>query len=218
MQRPVTLGSCFLKPESLRWRIAILFIVVLVVVVLPVLVRKASDRGNAEVSISGSFTQGGEYPTTRMMTPFNARTWASWAGDDNNTGSISIGSFVAEDSLRIAYSGYPNREGISLHLKMMDLPFDWALPAEDAGEQWKVQEFEIPFGFRGRRVLLVAVDNAHGIGGWVGVSEPLPVPGAPLQSGFSSLLAAFFTSALLYLTMAWSVAQILGSRPQVHPA
>src|SRR5207245_274051 len=101
--------------------------------------------------------------------------------------------------LRLALGGYPHHPGNDLFLEMPWLGITLPLESGDIGERWETKTFDIPSGWRGRLVNIVAVDRSHDIGGWLAVSEPLPLPGGPLiESGLGADLAAWLVNGLLF--------------------
>ncbi|MBC7368303.1 MAG: hypothetical protein H7343_16080 [Undibacterium sp.] len=149
------------------------------------------------VSTQGHLVQEGYYPDERRALAQTPRTWGSRSGDDANEGTLRIGPFPAPARLRLAVSGYPHSRGNDLYLEMADLNLRLPLPVGEIGERWQVEEYEIPFGWRGRRVTVVAVDAGRGEGGWLAVSEPLPLAsGRVFEFTFLAMLGAWICNGL----------------------
>jgi hypothetical protein len=181
--------------------------------------RLAPAPAFGPVTLAGSFTPGGEYPGEPLAVQPAPRTWASWAGSDANVGTLRLGPFPASARLRLALSGYPNHPGgNALFLEMAGLPLRLPLPAGDAHERWVVEEFEIPAGWQGRMVTLVAVDASRELGGWLGVSEPLtPAGGWRIERGVVATLAAWICNGLLLGLGFAAAARWLAHRELVAP-
>ena len=168
------------------------------------------------VRIEGAFTPGGEYPGQPLGLAPAPRTWGSWAGSDANEGTLTIGPFPAPARLRLACSGYPHHAGNDLFLEMPWLGIRLPLETGNVGERWVVKEFEIPFGWQGRQVNLVAVDRSRDLAGWLAVSEPLPpAEGWRIEGGFGADLAAWLCNGLLLGVSFVAAAQWLRGRAWV---
>lgn len=159
----------------------------------------------------GSFRPGGEYPGKAIGLKPAPRTWGSWSGSDDNEGQLRIGPFSARSRFRLALSGYPKHSGNQLYLEIPDTGFRWPLDAADVGESWQIQEFAVPGGMQGWQVNLIAIDHARGVGGWFGVSEPLPLAdGWPIAIGLGATLAAWIANGLLFALLFFPAARWFG--------
>ncbi len=133
-----------------------------------------SAAPRAEAQLEGAFKPDGHFPGEPLPYALNVRLWGSWAGSDANTGTLTLGPFVAPTVLRLALSGYPNRAGNEIHLVRPDTGARLPLkPATDIGERWRLEDFPLPEDWRGRSVQLVARDAAKMPGGWLALSEPM---------------------------------------------
>ena len=68
-------------------------------------------------AIEGAFPLEGQYPGEPLAQAHGVRFWGSWAGNDANTGALSLGPLDAPASMRFAVGGYPTREGNALYLE-----------------------------------------------------------------------------------------------------
>lgn len=126
--------------------------------------------------IDGSITEGGGwFQGEPFVTAEPVRAWGTWNGADTHTGTLSLGPFPGPPRLRFAVGGYPTRDGNALAVELIAtkerLPV--TLPS-DIGERWRIIEVDLPAGWIGRPVSLVAIDRAIAPGGWLAITEPLP--------------------------------------------
>ena len=155
-----------------------------------------------ESKAEGHFIRDGHFRGGAVAPAVGVRLWGSWAGSDENTGTLVLGPFPAPAVLRFAVGGYPARAGNQLHVERADtkaiLP---VAPLFDVGERWRVMEFPLPADWIGKPVTLIARDEARQLGGWLAVSEPI-------RDGRISGNAALFESLA-----AWSLNGILFGLP-----
>jgi len=134
---------------------------------------------------TGSFTKDGPDHGAYLHTKFDIGIaererqrvdfWGSWAGSDANVGEIRSPVFPAPAILECFLAGYPGKPGLGVYLERADDHQRFALTIAGnsyPGEIWRPFHWRIPAAFRGQPVQLVAVDQATGFGGWMGVSTP----------------------------------------------
>lgn len=83
--------------------------------------------------------------------------------------------FEAPRVLECFLAGYPGKPGLDLFLERQSdhLRIPLIVPGKDyPGEIWRRFYWPLPSSARGRKVTLVAVDNAPGAAGWLGVGTP----------------------------------------------
>lgn len=157
--------------------------------------------------IAGRFTaDGGWFPGEPLLTRAPVRAWGSWSGDDDHRGRLAIGPFPAPARLQLAASGYPARAGNLLAVELVES--GERRPVEtgpDIGERWRVVHWEVPVGWQGRPVRIVAVDEATGPGGWLAVTEPLRGGRGEAANALTVTLAGFAWNGLL-LFLLWRAA------------
>ena len=128
-----------------------------------------------ETRIAGGFTEGdgGWYPGEPFVTAQPVRAWGSWSGSDENTGTLALGPFPAPSRLRFAIGGYPGKTDITVVAERVEDGARVPLKLFDVGERWRITDHELPPDWYGRPIRLIAVDEAKGIGGWIGITEPI---------------------------------------------
>jgi hypothetical protein len=173
--------------------------------------RVASLSPSAQAEIVGTFPVGGQYPGEPLPGGNAVRSWGSWGGSDENTGSVRIGPFPAPATITFAVGGYPSRAGNRILLERLDSGERLPLPAADVGERWTIVRHEVPSAWRGQRVSLVAIDAAKDLGGWIALSEPISGGSNSLLEGFIAwainglILGALWWAALGFVsTRAWA--------------
>lgn len=158
--------------------------------------RDVTPSGPWQVELAGKFVERGEYPSANESSVHSIQRWGSWNGNDDFKGEIRIGPFPARAGIKFYVSGYPSRPGNELYLEMVDLDLKLPLNVRDSGESWQAFETELPLGWRGRRVRLVASDGSAGPGGWLAISEPLRTQhDSIMQGGLFSAIAALLLLA-----------------------
>ena len=164
--------------------------------------------------LTGSFSPQGAYPFTVADDPREAGevAFGTWPGTSSHTGSFTSAEFRAPRLLNFCVSGTPRHEGMSLYLEDGANHRRLALNIlEDPHETWKRLEWALPADWRFRSVRLVADDQSHAAGGWVGVTLPregnaqaaLPQLGHALgYAGAMAVEGALFLLPGLVLAMA----------------
>jgi hypothetical protein len=176
----------------------------------------AFDGLGAETT--GRFTEGGGwFQGEPLVTQAPVRAWGSWNGSDENTGTLRLGPFPAPARLRLAVGGYPPYPGNSLRLELAGTGETLPLKPPAVGERWRIIDQDIPSAWRGRPVVLVAIDEAKAIGGWIAVTEPLRGGVGDGLAGLWQSLAAWAANGLL-LGVAWGAALRFMSRLAWLPA
>ncbi|HTU00443.1 MAG TPA: hypothetical protein VMG58_01455, partial [Candidatus Sulfotelmatobacter sp.] len=175
--------------------------------------RTAPAFRNLGVETDGGFVRDGEFPGEPFADARRVRRWASWNGSDANTGRIALGPFPAPHALRFWASGYPGRAGLHLYVERADTRERHPIAARaDVGERWRIISEDIPALWFAKPVLLIAIDDAKGWGGWLGLSEPIRGR-EDLQ--ILSALTAFAISGLLFGVLWFAVARRLAARSLV---
>lgn len=135
--------------------------------------RDVAPSGSWPVELTGKFASRGEHPSTNEASLQSIQRWGSWNGSNDHVGEMKLGPFPTRAGIKFYVSGYPSGAGNQLYLEMVDLDLKLPLSVKDPGPNWQLFETELPLGWRGRRVRLVAVDASTGPGGWLAISEPL---------------------------------------------
>lgn len=127
----------------------------------------------------GGFCPDGAYGATEWPAgepPKGIHTWGSYCkSGDAGTGWIALPPFHAGSDLRLYLAGYPSGPGLSLGVENMQNGWQFPLGLHMApGEAWQVHDFQLPAGWKGQPVRLIARDQATGLRGWLAFSEPIP--------------------------------------------
>lgn len=186
-------------PMSLRRLLLVVIAGSLALAATKALRRFGPSGPTPAVAVEGAFVRDGQYPGEPLSLQPAPRVWGSWAGADTNIGTLRLGPFLASAHLRLAVSGYPHHGGgNNLYLEIPELELKYPLPVDEVRERWQIVDLEIPPGWQGRLVTLVAVDGSRALGGWLAVSEPLPpVDGRTFAAGFTTTFAAWLWNGLL---------------------
>jgi hypothetical protein len=157
-------------------------------------------------TVAGVFQRNGQHP--EAIEPLGVprpRLWASWVGNDQHTGSLSLGPFEAGRKLAFFTCGYPSEAGIRLYLRREFDAQTLDLKVATGGQQWILQTLNLPQDWHGVRVTLHAEDNATEFRGWVGISEPIPVFfGTDVAMYLATgLLVVFSVAPHFLLILAW---------------
>jgi MFS family permease len=99
---------------------------------------------------------------------------------------------------------------------MVGFGLRYPLQVGQPGDHWYIKEIDLPFGWRGRRVLLVAVAGAHGTDGGFSISDPLPDQGTQVfDFGFYSAVVAFALNGFLLFFTYSTIARWIDQRELV---
>lgn len=140
----------------------------------PAIRRERSLDAAIEVKAEGSFRPGGEYPGAPFLARGLVRSWGSWSGSDEHTGSLTLGPFSAPERFRLGVGGYPRSAGIEIYVeRIADGQRRPVSTPGDVRERWKITEFSPPAEWIGQPVRIVALDAARQRLGWVALTEPL---------------------------------------------
>lgn len=121
--------------------------------------------------LNGSFVPNGHFRAGNSEKETKLRTWGSWAGNDDNHGSLKLGPFRLPSRLSFFVSGNPGHSKNGIYLQ--DSAGETLRVATiDAGVEWLPVDVNPPHSWVGRTVYLLAQDEATGFGGWLAVSEP----------------------------------------------
>ncbi len=129
---------------------------------------------SAGAETQGHFETNGFYPAPGLDGYPSLRKWGSWAGSDDNEGSFALEPFLMPPQLTVFVCGDPFREGNSVHIE--DAKTNERLefvPVSEPGLRWHPISIVAPKAWIGRSVRLVATDGSKGLGGWLGLTEPV---------------------------------------------
>jgi hypothetical protein len=168
--------------------------------------------------LTGSFSAQGVYPTNASEDPRYAgeAAFGSWSGTASHAGSFTSDVFRAPCLLNFCVSGYPRQQGISLYLEDAENKRRLALKVlEDPRETWKRLQWTLPADWRFRPVRLVADDQSHAPGWWIGLT--LPREGSaeaalPQLGRAAAYAAAMGTEGALFLLPGLVLAMLLRHR------
>ena len=125
-------------------------------------------------NVLGLFPLGGVFPGGALRTSGPIRTWSSWDGKGNSTGSVVLGPFPAPDRLYFAVGGYPRELGNHLFLELVATQERIDLrPPTNPGAQWQLLDQPLPDAWRGQPVQLTTIHSATTPDSWLAISEPL---------------------------------------------
>lgn len=167
---------------------------------------------------TGSFTPDGHYPGEPFAAAIGVRTWGSWSGSDDNTGTFEIGPFPAPRLLLFGAGGYPGDPDHVLYVERIDTGERQAVKSGPIGERWRVIESILPATWEGRPVRLVGADRARGLGGWFAVSEPVRGGRGDGNHALLETLAAWSLNGLLLGSLHLAALRLLTLRPWLAPA
>lgn len=161
----------------------------------------------------GPFLENGQFPGKPIAHAPGVRLWGSWAGNDDNRGSLTLGPFDARQIVTLAFTGYPRKPGNTLELRLAGTNESIRFVAPfDMGERWTVFDINVPPAWVGKPVTLHAVDNTTGHSGWFGISEPLLGGSASGIGALLHSLAGWTTSGVLLGLLYWAAARELAQR------
>lgn len=148
----------------------------------------------------GPQLEGGFKPATPLLDPPHTRAllkttplWDSWEGEDARTGKMTYGPFPLPKVLELYVAGFPTDTQKQIFLADSQTAARLVLRPRSPPGDWVRYRWSIPPEWVGRKVNLVAIDEAQGPGGWVGLSAPVPP---------SSEVGAAFTMVGLQATIA----------------
>jgi hypothetical protein len=126
----------------------------------------------------GGFCADGVYPTTKWpdsVRPSGVVTWGSYCkSGDAGTGWMASQPVMAGSYLSIYVAGYPANAGLRLVVENMQVGRQLLIQIPTPPmETWRLYRFRLPDEWRGQSVRVVAADQATGVCGWVGFSDPL---------------------------------------------
>lgn len=127
--------------------------------------------GSITSSAEGVFVADGIVPS-RLGSPDGSRYWSSWQDDDANTGQLQLGPYPAPRTLGFYLAGYPQLEGNRLFFEQANTGELWEPELANPGEAWSPVVVDLPPGWLGNPLVIHAVDDAHGVHGWLGLAEP----------------------------------------------
>lgn len=159
--------------------------------------RLAPADATIAVATNGSFQPGGQYAGDPFTNAVGVRTWGSWSGSDENTGTIAIGPFPAPRILRFGIGGYPDNAGNRLRVELVGTKEQIPIVHGPVGERWSVCDFELPASWTGRPIRLVGEDEAKILGGWFSLSEPIRGGRGDGNNALLESLASFAINGLL---------------------
>src|SRR5271157_1034304 len=139
----------------------------------------AKDRSDDLVSprfaSTGGFCFDGVTPDIRWLLNDGGLTvWGSFCVGDTDTGRVDSGVFLAPPSISLYLSGYVGSPGLRLALRNPESREELELrPPSAPGQGWRSSSFDIPTGWVGKPVQIIAEDHATGMGGWFGFTAPL---------------------------------------------
>ncbi len=173
--------------------------------------RLGTDRVTAAypettAQIEGVFPLDGHFHGEPLAHAERVRVWGSLAGADENVGAISVGPFSAPSRLRFGVTGYPALETNQLGVELVATGerISIRLPV-DIGTRWNIVDFDLPPGWAGQSIRLVARDGSRAPGGWIGISEPLRGGRGEGNHGLRDALAAWAINGFL-LGLVWLAA------------
>jgi hypothetical protein len=127
----------------------------------------------------GGFKLNGEYPSNKSelsnvqnYLSIKPTKWASWSGNDGNTGKLISKPFTPPKEFGIFAVGYPNRPGNQLYLEKVSSGEKLAITRENPKENWVESKVTLPDTWFGDEVRIVAIDESTDMFGWLGISTP----------------------------------------------
>ncbi|WP_036533114.1 hypothetical protein [Neosynechococcus sphagnicola] len=223
------------KRRSQRLFLVILALMAVIVLLLVGWQREQPESlvGNNLVSqvsdyeVTGTFSETGETPIEGNVVASLQRhhpgllLWSSWAGADQNTGSLTSVPFTAPMVLTVWVAGYPNAEGNQLLLENVETQAQYKLSATNPGESWRQVLLWVPLSWQGHPIRLVARDQTTTPGGWLGVSSPQETGWLSLlgtQLGSLVILPLYLLYFVLFLAPSLFVVLLMIQFENLHPA
>jgi len=142
-------------------------------------------------------------PNKNTCAPTGIHNWVSWRNFDSGTGKLLLGPFVAPKTISLAVVGFPNKSGNRLYIERI-LTEEMQEIEEAGSENWHEIAVTVPDQWVGREIRLVAIDNATGLQGWFGISEPYDPDKHFLGSSWAKALRAFGVLWLLLIGL-WAI-------------
>jgi len=171
------------KLSKLFFPITLILILILAIVAFKNVQYQALLTNSDGWNVTDTFLRDGEYPSDKnalLNIKSNIKNepelWASYGGDDNNTGRIVSAPFIAPSNLMLFIVGYPLNPQNQIYLEQIDTGAQISYATFNPGEKWKRINIALPEEWQQTRIRVVAIDNAKGFGGWLGFSTPYRVP------------------------------------------
>lgn len=165
----------------------------------------------------GVFPEGRGWGDDKPLPAYRpVRAWGSWAGSDANTGSLTLGPFVAPDRIRFGLRGYP-WAGNEFYLELPATGERVLMSLPGVGESWRIVDHAVPAAWRGEPILLQALDKGVGHAGWIAITEPIVGDRSGTLAPFLTTLAAGLINTAL-LGLLWLAAYRLIPRLGDLPA
>lgn len=143
-------------------------------VLIPSGATQADDPGDPipgpyDIAIEGRFVENGQHPVTGF--PVDRRmAWGSWAGDDRNTGRLTMKIAVAGlHRVRIPVVTGPETKGIGL-LVRADGVTVLSLASPAPMTSWRDIDLDLPSG--AKTLEIDAEDAADNWAGWIAIGSP----------------------------------------------
>ncbi len=170
---------------------------------------EAADSVTLTIVKSSGFCPDGVWGLTKWpggTRPSGISTMGSFCVKQNDdVGRAESADFLAPSAINLYLAGYPGLPGRRLMLKNVQTGEEKELkPKSRPMEVWQYNSLPVPPEWIGKRVRLVAEDQATGLGGWLGFSLPvlpvsaffLPIDTHGPQTGFCPGGAYGFTEWL----------------------
>jgi hypothetical protein len=102
--------------------------------------------------------------------PWGGRSWGSWAGDDANTGVITVKANVEGiDRVAVPVVTGPGSSGLGIEVKVDGVALTMLQAPADL-DRWSAIEIAIPPG--AKELEITARDASSAWGGWIAIGEP----------------------------------------------
>jgi hypothetical protein len=168
-----------------------------------------SDFVSLPFTSETGFCPDGVFGSTRWPDgerPDGIVAWTSYCGGKGaDTGSAESSAFLAPASLSIYIAGYLGSPNLRLRLIQVESGQQMELlPKSLPAEKWEPATFTIAPDWVGKRVRMVAEDQATGTRGWFGFTEPV-LPRSSVAGGYIDVgsTQAGFCSNGVYHTTVW---------------
>jgi hypothetical protein len=125
-------------------------------------------RAQITLTENAGFCSGGAF------VPAHFQTFGSYCTQgDASVGRAVTNTFRLTGAFEIYLAGYPFANGLTLRLEnVSDHQTLDIRPPVPPGEAWHKFQFELPDGWRGKDLRIVAEDQSTAIGGWLAFSSP----------------------------------------------
>jgi hypothetical protein len=129
-----------------------------------------------KISIAGQWKEDGQWPGVGAP-PSITRVYGSWAGDDRNTGALTIGPIKVSEGmiLGIPLVTGPRTEGLFIEIREHESGKVVQRLSPPVVSAWVLWEVELPGQLVGSHIDIVGTDNGMAWGQWLALGLPVAI-------------------------------------------